>query len=71
MKRIDQKGTYLRLFLYPDNPGFFPPKDLLKGGVVKDGEEYVFVPWYLVVDDPNEVIKAYGIGKVMRWADIK
>lgn len=63
---VARKAGRLRLFLHSDNPNFFPPKELLKGDIVKDGDEYVFPPWYMFTD-PNEVLKDYGMGKVMRW----
>lgn len=63
------KGVHYQLFLLKDNPGFFPPKKLVKSQLVKetkDGQEYFHLePWYRFVD-PLEHLKDYGIVKYLR-----
>jgi hypothetical protein len=65
----ERKGRSLQVFLIAENNKMLPPKELLKGGTVKEvvngREEYVFAPWYWFVD-PKEHLKGYGIGECLR-----
>lgn len=65
----ERKGRGLQVFLIEENKKMLPPKELVKGGTVKevvDGrEEYVFAPWHWFVD-PKEHLKGYGIGECLK-----
>jgi len=67
---VARKIGHQRLFLHQDNPNFFPPKELLKGGVIQTETEYIFPPWYKLTD-PNEHLKPYGIGRLLKWDFVK
>jgi len=65
----ERKGYHLQVFLIQENKTMLPPKDMLKGGTVKEvingREEFVFAPWYWFVD-PKEHLKGYGIAEYLR-----
>jgi hypothetical protein len=65
----ERKGYHLQVFLIQENKAMLPPKELLKGGTVKEvingREEFVFAPWYWFVD-PKEHLKGYGIAEYLR-----
>ncbi|MCW1888284.1 MAG: HNH endonuclease [Candidatus Moranbacteria bacterium] len=67
------KGTHYTLFLIRDNKGFLPPKDMVKGHMVKEerGDDknwYTMHPWYHFVD-PWEHLKDYKIMNYMRFPE--
>ncbi len=65
----ERQGRGLQVFLIEENKKMLPPKELVKGGTVKevvDGrEEYVFAPWHWFVD-PKEHLRGYGIGECLK-----
>jgi hypothetical protein len=66
----DENGrVHLLAFLIEDNKEMLPPKDILKGGMIKEivngRDEYVSAPWYWFVD-PKEHLKGYGIGEYLK-----
>jgi hypothetical protein len=60
-----------KLFLFGDNEGFFPPKNLVRSQWVKeirDGkEEFVCAPWHWCCDDPVAHLSGYGIAQYLEW----
>lgn len=65
----DAGRVHLQVFLIEENKEMLPPKDLLKGGTIKETvngrEEFVFAPWYWFAD-PKEHLKGYRIGEYLK-----
>lgn len=67
------KGVHTQLFLIKDNKDMLPPKDMVKGGMVKeergDGKDwYSMHPWYHFVDS-REHLKGYKILDYLKFTN--
>lgn len=67
------RGVHAQLFLIKDNKDMLPPKDMVKGHMVKEessGDEnrYSMHPWYHFVD-PREHLKGYKILDYLKFTE--